>query len=88
MSWGVVIALLVVCVMVLTMLWQILRHREAVTGLQHCKAQLDQLQQQSQLREAELREQTAAARAEKAHVVQLQRQLGFIQEELVALREE
>lgn len=85
MYWSVVIALVVVGVMVLALLWQILRRKEAVTGLQHCNAQLHQLKRQSQLREAELCEQTAAACAEKAHVEQLQRQLGFAQEELVVL---
>lgn len=89
MSWAVVsIALLVVCIMALAMFWQIMRRREAVTTLQHYQLKLGQLQQQSQQQEADLHEQTAAARAEKAHAEQLQRQLDFAQEELTALRGE
>lgn len=89
MSWAVVsIALLVVCMMVLAMFWQIMRRREAVATLQHYQLQLGRLQQQSQQQGADLREQTAAARAEKAHAEQLQRQLDFAQEELTALRGE
>jgi hypothetical protein len=80
-SWvAVSIALLVVCPMALAMFWQIMRRREAAFALLHYKVQLEQLQQQSQQQEAGLREQMAAARAEKAHAEQLQRQLMFAQE--------
>lgn len=89
MSWAVVgIALLMACVMALAMFWQIMRRREAVATSQHYQLQMEQLQQQSQQQEADLREQTAAARAEKAHAEQLQRQLEFAQEEVTALRDE
>ena len=89
MSWGVAgIALLSLCVMALALFWQIMRRREAVATLQHYQLQLGQLQQQNQQQEADLREQTAAARAEKAHAEQLQRQLDFAQEELAGLRDE
>lgn len=66
MSWAVMgIALLAVCMMALAMFWQIMRRREAVSSLQHYQLQLEQLQQQNQQQEADLREQTAAARRKR-----------------------
>lgn len=89
MSWAVTgIALLSICVMALALFWQIMRRREAMASLQHFQLQLAQTQHQGQQLEADLREQTAAARAEKAHADQLQRQLDFAQDELAGLRDE
>lgn len=89
MSWVVTgIALLSICVMALALFWQIMRRREAMASLEHFQLQLAQTQHQGQQREADLREQKAAARAEKAHADQLQRQLDFAQDELSGLRDE
>jgi len=89
MSWGMVAAALVLAAgLGLALFWQSMRRQEAHTSLQACKDQLEQLQALSQSRELELRELTAAVRAEKAHVEQLQRQLSFAHEESAGLRDE
>ena len=89
MSWGMVSAALVLAAgLGLALFWQSMRRKEAHTHLQACKDQLEQLQALGQSRELELRELTAAVRAEKAHVEQLQRQLSFAHEESAGLRDE
>lgn len=89
MSWGLLAAaMFLVIVLGVMLFWQSMRRKEVQANLQACKDQLEQAQGISQSRELELRELSAALRAEKAHVEQLQRQVGFVQEEILGLREE
>lgn len=89
MSWGLLAtAMFLVIVLGVMVFWQGMRRKEVQDNLQECKDQLEQVQGISQSRELELRELSAGFRAEKAHVEQLQRQLGFAQEEILGLREE
>lgn len=89
MSWGLLAAaMFLVIVLGVMLFWQSMRRKEVQDNLQECKDQLEQAQGISQSRELELRELSAAFRAEKAHVEQLQRQVGFAQEEILGLREE
>lgn len=57
--------------------WQVLCRRETFAALQNCEAQLKQQQTEVYQQEAQIRELKAGLRAEKAHVVQLQRKLEF-----------
>ncbi|GLO43965.1 hypothetical protein [Pseudomonas putida] len=61
---------------------------EALAGLRDYQVLLDQQRAISQQQELELRELTAAVRAEKAHVEQLQRQVGYAQAETVGARDD
>lgn len=88
-SWGVLaIAMILLMGLGLALLWQTLRYSAANTYLHNCQEQLERLQVKRQNEDIERRELTAAVRAEKAHVEQLQRQLGYAQEEIAGLREE
>lgn len=89
MPWFVMTAaLLLAAGLGMALFWQIMSRREMQADLQECSSALDQLKTQSQMRELELRELASAVSAEKAHVEQLQRQLGFMREEAAGLREE
>ncbi|QEY65860.1 DNA recombination protein RmuC [Metapseudomonas lalkuanensis] len=83
-----VLAVALVLALGVALFWQLMRRREAQAGLQDCQVLLDQQRAISQQQELELRELTAAARAEKAHVEQLQRQVGYAQEETTGIRDE
>lgn len=72
----------------LGLFWQVVRRREALATLRDCQALLEQQRMTNQQQISELRELTAAVRAEKAHVEQLQRQVGYSQEETAGVREE
>ncbi|MDT4832613.1 RmuC family protein [compost metagenome] len=83
-----VLAVALVLALGVALFWQLMRRREAQAGLQDCQVLLDQQRAISQQQELELRELIAAARAEKAHVEQLQRQVGYAQEETTGVRDE
>lgn len=57
--------------------WQVLRCLETFAAMQSCGAQLKQRQAEVYQQDAEIRELKAGLRAEKAHVMQLQRKLEF-----------
>lgn len=87
MSWGLLaIAMILVMGLSLALLWQTLRYSAAKTYLNHCQLRLEHLQERQRQEGVELRELTAAVRAEKAHVEQLQRQLGYAREEAARKR--
>lgn len=87
MSLGV-LAIALVLVLGVAMFWQLMRRREAQAGLRDCQVMLDQQRAISQQQELELRELTTAVRAEKTHAEQLQRQVGYAQEETTGVRDE
>ncbi|MGQ7817260.1 DNA recombination protein RmuC [Metapseudomonas furukawaii] len=87
MSLGL-LAIALMLALATALFWQLMRRREALAGLRDCQALLDQQRAISQQQELELRELTAAVRAEKAHVEQLQRQVGYAQEETNGVRDE
>ena len=89
MSWGLfTTALVLVLGLGLGLFWQVVCRREALASLQDCQALLEQQRITNQQQTLQLRELTAAVRAEKAHVEQLQRQVGYSQEETAGVREE
>ncbi|WP_280368676.1 DNA recombination protein RmuC [Pseudomonas sp. BN411] len=87
MSVGV-LAIAMVLALGVALFWQLMRRQEALEGLRDCQVLLDQQRVISQQQELELRELTVAVRAEKAHVEQLQRQVGYAQEEMAGARDE
>ncbi len=89
LSWIVISSSLLLVVLAgVAVYWQVLRRREAITGLQICQSQLEQHMAASHQKDDELRELSAGLRAEKAHVEQLQRQVEFAQQEAGRLRTE
>ena len=76
LSWGVIgVSILLVVITGIALCWQVLRHREVLTALQGCQAQVKEMQARIYQQQDEMRELTAGLRAEKAHVEQLQRQV-------------
>lgn len=89
MSWGFFTSALVLALgLGLGLFWQVVSRREVQVSLRDCQTLLEQQRMTNQQQKSALCELTAAVRAEKAHVDQLQRQVGFSQEEAAIVREE